>query len=153
MGRIDTNSTGPDKETGEFPEGIGGEVPLAALSEISHLVTVLEAERDLLVSGDWERLDPVLEEKDRRSRRLAELLSVLTPDDERLGGEEPSLRSALMHLSELVSVNLVLARESSVMVEQVLREIAHETEGGGTYGSSGAVGSSRPSPAMVSTRG
>ncbi len=145
MDRDDTGSAEQKKNGGELSE---------TFSEIALLVTVLERERDLLVAGDWEGLDAVLEEKDRRSRRLGELLSGLSPEElEGSSGEEPTLRSLLTHLSELVSVNLVLARESSLMVEQVLREISLEAEGGGTYGSSGEVGSARPQPAMVSTRG
>ena len=145
MDRHDTGSSEQEEKGGERRE---------ALSELSHLVTVLERERDLLVAGDWERLDAVLEEKDRRSRRLGELMSSLpTEEFDISAGEEPTLRGLLTHLSELASVNLVLARESSLMVGQVLREIALEAEGGGTYGASGEVGATRPAPAMVSTRG
>ncbi|EQD25158.1 MAG: flagellar protein FlgN [Nitrospirae bacterium] len=153
MDRDDTSSAGQ--------EDIGGEGPWTpetcsreALFEVARLVTVLETERDLLVSGDWEKLDPVLEEKSRRSRRLGELLSGLSPESFGEGqGEAPTLRSALVHLSELATVNHVLARESALIVEQVVREIALDAEGGGTYGASGEVGTARPSPAMVSTRG
>lgn len=145
MDRHDTGSSEQEKSGGDISE---------TFSEIARLVTVLERERDLLVAGDWERLDAVLEEKERRSRRLGELLSGLSPEElDGASGEETSLRGLLTHLSELVSVNLVLARESSLMVEQVLREISLEAEGGGTYGSSGEVGNARPQPAMVSTRG
>ena len=149
--RHDTSSAGHEENDGILP-GSPEASALEAFSEVSRLVTVLETERDLLISGDWEKLDPVLEEKSRRSRRLSELLSGLSPDQAG-EDEETSLRSALMHLSELASVNLVLARESSLMVEQVLREITLDAEGGGTYGASGEVGTARPSPAMVSTRG
>ena len=152
MDRHDTSSAGQEENDGIIPGSLK-ECSLEAFSEIARLVTVLETERDLLVSGDWEKLDPVLEEKSRRSRRLGELLSGLSPDQTGGDEEEPSLRSALMHLSELAAVNLVLARESSLMVEQVLREITLDAEGGGTYGASGEVGTARPSPAMVSTRG
>ena len=152
MDRHDTSSAGHEENDGILPRSPEASA-LEAFSEIARLVTVLETERDLLVSGDWEKLDPVLEEKARRSRRLSELLSGLSPDQAGEDEEEPTLRSALMHLSELASVNLVLARESSLMVEQVLREITLDAEGGGTYGASGEVGTARPSPAMVSTRG
>ncbi len=127
-----------------------------ALQEVRLLVSVLESERDLLVSGDWERLDSLLEEKNRRSGILENLLADLPPEDfletEQDDGA-PSLRSALLHLEELASVNLAIARESSMMVEHVLREISVESDGGKTYGSRGTVGPGSQSPALVSTRG
>ncbi len=154
MGSTEAKSTNPVRKTGESLEGPAVKALQGGLAEISLLVSLLESERDLLVSGDWEKLDAVLAEKDARSRRLADLLSELSAMEEDCPEEAvTAFRSALVHLSELVSVNLVLARESSLLVGQVLREISHETEGGGTYGAGGTVDISRPSPAMVSTRG
>lgn len=152
MGKVDTNSTESQDKIHGLAETLPPARHHAALEEISRLVAVLEAERDLLVSGKWEGLDAVLEEKEQRSRNLAELLSGLSAVEDPSSGGDVPVRNALLHLSELAAVNLVLARDSSLIVEQVMREISQEIEGGGTYGSSGAVGPGRPSPAMVSTR-
>ncbi|MGC8529333.1 MAG: hypothetical protein ACP5OP_03945 [Leptospirillia bacterium] len=126
-----------------------------ALGVIGQLVPVLERERDLLVSGDWEGLDALTESKESLGRSLGELLSGLSTEERAQVGEEGSaLRGALLHLSELTAVNLAIARESSQIVGQLLREISLDSAGGGTYGSSGSVDPARrTSPALVSTRG
>lgn len=128
----------------------------AALAVVDRLVPVLERERDLLVSGEWEGLDAILESKETLGRTLGELLSELSPEDREMAaeGNDSKLRSALLHLSELTAVNMAIARESSLIIEQLLREVSLDAEGGGTYGASGSVDPSRrPSPALVSTRG
>ena len=155
---VDRFVEGPEAQ-GEDEESIGARdgaaLKEAALNEARLLVTVLESERDLLVSGNWESLDVILEEKGQRTKAMAELLAGLLPEDF-LGKENevdgPSLRSALLHVEELASVNLAIARESSMIVENVLRELTQESEGGRTYGSGGTVGSGQSSPALVSTR-
>ncbi len=127
-----------------------------ALAVVGKLVPVLEQERDLLVSGDWEGLETLTESKEALGRSLGELLSELSPEErDRVGEEEGSaLRSALLHLSELTAVNLAIARESAQIVGQLLREISLDAEGGGTYGASGSVDPGRrTSPTLVSTRG
>lgn len=133
------------------------------LAEVLRMNAVLESERDLLVSGEWERLDVLLEDKIRLSGTLAGFLSGLSPEtldepeaDPSPDGDNgaPSLRGAILHMEELASVNLVLARESSLIVKRVLNEINLESQGGQTYGSSGTVGpGGQQSPALVSTRG
>lgn len=132
----------------------GGSRGQAALREMRLLVSVLEAERDRLVSGDWEALEALLAEKADRSKSLSLALAALLPED--LSGEaDPeeamALKGALLHVEELASVNLVIARESSLIVDQVLREVAFDAQGP-TYGSGGTVGPGRQSPALVSTR-
>lgn len=127
-----------------------------ALAVVGKLVPVLEQERDLLVSGDWEGLDALTESKETLGRSLGELLSELSPEERAQVGEEEgsALRGALLHLSELTAVNLAIARESSLIVGQLLREISLDAEGGGTYGASGSVDPAhRTSPTLVSTRG
>jgi hypothetical protein len=159
MSTVDIFEKSPVDPVGDdqgLAEPSGESLKESALKEVLLLTSVLESERDLIVSGDWERLDGVLEEKGRRSKSLSEFLSGLLPEDlAETGTEEgvPSLRSALLHLEELASVNLAIARESSMLVEHVLREISLESEGGQTYGSGGMVGPGHQSPALVSTRG
>ena len=159
MSTVDSFEKRPVDPAGDnqgFEESGGEFLKESALKEVLLLTSVLESERDLIVSGDWERLDGILEEKGRHAKSLAEFLSGLLPEDlAETGAEEgvPSLRSALLHLEELASVNLAIARESSMIVEHVLREVSLESEGGQTYGSGGTVGPGRQSPALVSTRG
>lgn len=156
---MDSFDKSPESRESGKPEGrssLISETQEAALAVVDRLVPVLERERDLLVSGEWEGLDAVLESKETLGQALGELLSELSPEDREMAaeGEDSKLRSALLHLSELTAVNMAIARESSLIIEQLLREVSLDAEGGGTYGASGSVDPSRrPSPALVSTRG
>ena len=156
---VDSFDKSPESRESGKPEGrssLISETQEAALAVVDRLVPVLERERDLLVSGEWEGLDAVLESKETLGQALGELLSKLSPEDREMAaeGEDSKLRSALLHLSELTAVNMAIARESSLIIEQLLREVSLDAEGGGTYGASGSVDPSRrPSPALVSTRG
>lgn len=156
---MDSFDKSPESRESGKPEGrssLISETQEAALAIVDRLVPVLERERDLLVSGEWEGLDAVLESKETLGQALGELLSELSPEDREMAaeGEDSKLRSALLHLSELTAVNMAIARESSLIIEQLLREVSLDAEGGGTYGASGSVDPSRrPSPALVSTRG
>ena len=154
MAKVDISDRSPDIEGARTAEP--SRLREEALAVVGQLVPVLERERDLLVSGDWEGLDALTESKESLGRSLGELLSELSPEERAQVGEEEgsALRSALLHLSELTAVNLAIARESSQIVGQLLREISLDNEGGGTYGASGSVDPARrTSPALVSTRG
>ncbi|MHB8421923.1 MAG: hypothetical protein ACYC9S_07840 [Leptospirales bacterium] len=136
------------------------------LDHIQLLKEILLEEQTLLLEGDPVALEPVLAQKINASNVFQTLLldsgfSGSTPayseeafetDHETLSMLR-SFRAELLHLSEIASVNLVIAQESVQTVSLFLRALRQEEGSFDTYGVRGNLGSTSSQPAMVSTRG
>ncbi|MHB1757118.1 MAG: hypothetical protein ACYCT9_06350 [Leptospirillum sp.] len=124
----------------------------------------LVREQECLVSPDLSELEAVVESKLFQSDRLSEMLSeweseslrhLLRPD--LLTGDDlsslHSLRHELSLLSELASVNMILAQESGQLVSSLVRTLTSDQGQFHTYNPSGGLGGvSSPAPTLVSTR-
>ncbi len=136
------------------------------LDHAQRLKDILLEEQTLLLEGDPVALEPVLVRKINASDLFQSILleagfsgaSPVFPeesfetDPSRLALLR-SFRSELLHLSEIASVNLVIAQESVQTVSLFLRALRQEEGSFDTYGARGNLGTTSSAPAMVSTRG
>lgn len=136
------------------------------LDHVQLLKEILLEEQALLLEGDPVALEPLLARKINASDLFQSLLL-----DSGFSGSSPafseesfetdpstlemlrSFRAGLLHLSEIASVNLVIAQESSQTVALFLRALRQEEGSFDTYGVRGNLGTTSSQPAMVSTRG
>ncbi|BAM07771.1 flagellar export chaperone FlgN [Leptospirillum ferrooxidans] len=132
------------------------------IRQVRVVVDCLVREQECLVSPDLSELEAVVENKVFQSDRLSEMLSewenvrhLLRPD--LLTGDDlsdlHSLRHELSLLSELASVNMILAQESGQLVSSLVRTLTSDQGQFHTYNPSGGLGGvSSPAPTLVSTR-
>ena len=139
--------------------------PLPVLLDHVRLLTeILLEEQELLLSGPPEDLEDVLSRKILESDRFADLLErsrlaslLADPEDPSVFLPENALflselKAGLLHLSEIASVNLVIARESAQTVAGFLKALRQSEGDFETYGARGDLGRTLGSPALVSTR-
>ena len=134
------------------------------LDHVRLLTEILLEEQELLLSGRSENLEDVLFRKILESDRFASLIERSGLEERFSLGEEPAsndpengsffveLRASLLHLSEIASVNLVIARESAQTVAGFLKALRQSEGDFETYGARGDLGMALGSPSMVSTR-
>lgn len=132
------------------------------IRQVRVVVDCLVREQECLVSPDLSEFEAVVENKVFQSDRLSEMLSewenvrhLLRPD--LLTGDDlsdlHSLRHELSLLSELASVNMILAQESGQLVSSLVRTLTSDQGQFHTYNPSGGLGGvSSPAPTLVSTR-
>jgi hypothetical protein len=134
------------------------------IRQVRVVADCLVREQECLVSPDLSELEAVVENKVFQSDRLSEMLAewesgsvriLLRPD--LLTGDDlsnlHSLRHELSLLSELASVNMILAQESGQLVSSLVRTLTSDQGQFHTYNPSGGLGGvSSPAPTLVSTR-
>ncbi len=136
------------------------------LDHVRRLKEILVEEQALLLGGDPVALESVLVRKINASELFQNLLV-----ESGFSGSSPvfseaafemessrlellrSFRSELLHLSEIASVNLVIAQESVQTVSLFLRALRQEEGSFDTYGAKGNLGTTSSAPTLVSTRG
>lgn len=134
------------------------------LDHVRLLTEILLEEQELLLSGRSEDLEDVLSRKILESDRFSSLIERSGLEERLSLEEEPAsgdpengsffaeLRASLLHLSEIASVNLVIARESAQTVAGFLKALRQSEGDFETYGARGDLGMALGSPSMVSTR-
>ncbi|MDA8060526.1 MAG: flagellar export chaperone FlgN [Nitrospiraceae bacterium] len=134
------------------------------IRQVRVVADCLVREQEALLSSDLSGLSAVVESKVSQSDRLSEMLSewetaspphLLRP--ELLTGEELSSLQSFRHeislLSELATVNMILAQESGQLVSSLVRTLTSDPGQFHTYNPSGGLGGvSSPAPTLVSTR-
>ncbi|MCL4462118.1 MAG: hypothetical protein M1297_10510 [Nitrospirae bacterium] len=154
----------PERESCPPPDAIRvSDLPLL-LEHVRLLIEILLEEQELLLSGRPEELEEVLSRKVLQSDRFSELLersglAACLSRSEKPFLSEPEgfsclseLRANLVHLSEIASVNLVIARESAQTVAGFLKALRQCEGDFETYGSRGVPEMTLGSPSLVSTR-
>lgn len=149
--------------TDERPRANVPETPLATtlppvLEHVRLLKEILLEEQELLLAGTPEALEDVILRKMMISEQFGILLEksriaeIISRPDSVSTPLLAELRSGLLHLSEIASVNLVIARESAQTVSGFLKALRQEEGDFETYGARGDLGTTLRSPSMVSTR-
>lgn len=140
------------------PENAFGSALPVLLEHVRLLKEILQEEQELLLGGTPESLEDVISRKMMMSEQFGVLLEktrfgeILSRPDTVSAPLLGELRSSLLHLAEIASVNLVIARESAQTVAGFLKALRQEEGDFETYGARGDLGMTLRSPSMVSTR-
>ncbi len=134
------------------------------IRQVRVVADCLVREQECLLSPDLSELSSVVESKVFQSDRLSEMLSEWEKESplhllraDLLTAEDLSILQSFRHeislLSELASVNMILAQESGQLVSSLVRTLTSDPGQFHTYNPSGGLGSlSSPAPTLVSTR-
>jgi flagellar biosynthesis/type III secretory pathway chaperone len=163
MSQDQPESNPPERVSSPQDSSLASLLP-TLLDHVRLLTEILQKEQDLLLSGPPEDLEEILSRKMLASDRLSDLLARSGLGSLFEGSREslvplpenaPSLselKAGLLHLSEIASVNLVIARESAQTVAGFLKALRQSEGDFETYGARGDLGMTLGSPALVSTR-